>query len=179
MKMMCRRVLLVTFTLLALSSAVFAQGVKWRDGLLSLDGKPYLTYEVTKASGTKIYSYHALGEEETLFQAHNCLNWSYRATDDYRHYYFPTEHLEMILPNKRRYRFKLILPLMVEEGVLDEDGNMDTDALRDFVRKYHAPLPRWFGAKVHQLPVINSETGKDHAWEYSKDYDPGTGEWNR
>jgi hypothetical protein len=145
--------------------------------VVSLDGKPILTYAITRVPGVRMYSYFALGEEKELFQAHHCYNWSFRNTDDYFHYYFPDANLEMILPDKKKYRFKVILPKMVEEGVLDREGNLDEESLAAFVAKYHIPLPRSFGSKVHQLPLLNEDAKKSHAWKFSKEYDPVKKEW--
>lgn len=166
---MHRTILLLILSVFVLSFAVNAQGLKRRDGLLSLDGKPYLTYEVTQASGNKIYAYHALGEKETLFQAHFCSNWTYEGGDNYRHYYFPGPELELILPAKRKYRFQVLLPLMVKEGVLDEEANMNREALREFIAKYHVPLPPNYGPKEHQLPVIGVDRSASHRWQLAKD----------
>lgn len=174
---MQRITFLFTCALIVFSSVASAQKVKRRDGLLSLNGKPYLTYEVTKNVGVQIYAYHTLGEEETLFQAHICSNWTFEGGDAYRHYYFPSEELELILPAKRKWRFKLLLPLMVENGVMDEDANIDGEALSRFIARYNVPLPRRFGPKVHQLPVISETQKKTHRWEYSKDYDQVKKEW--
>ena len=168
MRFTCWLALLV----LAGNSLVQAQSVKWRDGLLSLHGKPYLTYEITKVAGDKLYAYHALGEGETLFEAHFCSNWTTEGGDSYRHYHFPAAQLELILPAKRKYRFKWLLPQMVEEGVLDEDANLDLEALRTFVAKYHVPLPPRFGSKQHQLPVIGSNRRNSHRRKIAEEQTP-------
>ena len=168
---------LFVIALFVLGSAAFGQKVLWRDGLVSFDGKPYLTYEITRVPGIKIYAYHPLGEEKTLFQAHFCTNWTNPGGDAYRHYYFPDYDLELILPSNRKYRFKLLLPKMVEAGVLDDAGEINDDALRQFVTQYHVPLPRAWGPRVHQFPVITGDRKTTHQWEYSKDYDQEKRKW--
>lgn len=174
---MYSRFFLFAFTLFAFSFTANAQEVIQRDGLLSLGSKPFLTYEVMRAYGIKIYAYHALGEEKTLFQEHLCSNWTHQGGDSYRHYYFPSTDMELILPAKRKYRFKLMLPLMVKEGVLDEEANLNDDALRKFIAKYHVPLPRRFGPRVHQTPVIGSSPKTSHLSEFSKNYDQVEKKW--
>ena len=169
---MQRRIILFVFTLFAFSFTASAQEVIQRNGLLSLGSKPFLTYEVMRASGEKLYAYHALGEEETLFQAHMCSNWTFQGGDSYRHYYFPSIDKELILPAKRKYRFHMLLPLMVKEGVLNEDAELNDAALRQFIAKYHVPLPPRFGSRVHQTPVIGSSPKTSHLSKLSDDYKP-------
>lgn len=176
---MYKKVLIALIAAFLWNSALFAQEVKRGGGVVSVDGKPILTYEITKVPGNKIYSYYALGEEEELFQAHFCSNWSYYNTDDYRHYYFPASQLELILPRRRKYRFEVLLPKMLNSGVLDRKGNLDENALRNFVMQNHVPLPKSFGPKVHQLPVISGDEENLHRWKFSPDYDQVEKKWKQ
>lgn len=163
--------------LLLISSSLSAQEVLRRGGLVAFAGKPFLTYETTRTYSDRVFSYHAMGEEEILFQAHACSNWTPEGGDTYFHYYFPNENLEMILPARRKYKFVRILPLMVKEGVLDDKANLNPEALDVFVKKYHVPIPRKWGPRVHRYPILGSDKKSTHLWEYSPNYDPSSKQW--
>ena len=150
---------------LFLVSALSAQKVKWKDGLLLIDGKPSFSYETIMARGNKIYIYTNLSGDQDLWEAHYCRNRNPSGSDDYRHYYFPTIDREMILPRKTKYNFKHLLPKMLDQGVVTREGELNDDALRKFVDRYHVPLPKKWGSPVHQLPVIDPVTGKGHIWK--------------
>lgn len=174
---MHRITFLFVIALFVLSSATFGQKVVWRDGLLNYDGKPFFAYESTRVSGVRIFTYHPIGDEKTLFEAHFCTNWTFSGADAYRHYYFPEQDLELILPFNSKYRFQWLLPKMVEAGVFPEGGEINNDALRQFVSQYHVPLPRKWGPRVHQFPVVSGDKKTTHQWEFSKDYDQVNRKW--
>ena len=150
--------------LLLLTLSLSAQKVKWKDGFLLLDGKPTFAYEIKKGRGNKVFVYTNLKGDHELWQAHYCINRLRSQGDNYRHYYFPDVHMEMILPRKKKYKFAYILPKMLDRGVVDEKGNIDEAALRKFITRFHIPLPKSWKSPAHKLPVVNHESGKVHEW---------------
>lgn len=147
------------------ASLLPGQKVQLKRGVLLLDGKPFLAYTVHRRAGNKIYVYTDLQGHHEYWQAHFCLNRTQRGSDDYRHYYFPDIEMEMILPRRKKYRFRHLLPKMLETSVIDREGNLYPEALRTFVKKWHVPLPESFGDWIHVLPVVNEESGKVHDLE--------------
>ncbi|WP_425659553.1 hypothetical protein [Tenacibaculum ascidiaceicola] len=124
----------IAFTILT-SSLIFSQKIKFKKGKILVDGKEILKYE-KRGFGTEItfYSLDNNDEVANMFQedngTHNYLD------DDYKKMFFAKDEIWVESSRVRARGWKYMVKLLLENNVLDNEGNINSKNLKKFAKKY-------------------------------------------
>lgn len=157
-----KRPLFLIFLFLA-GSFAFAQSpkLKMKKGQLLADGNAILLY-ARRNLATGI-AFTSLDASQKLIDSQFCDNGtSGNHSDDYRHFGFPTLDLEIEVDKK--YRLMELLEMLMEQGVLDRNGNFDADKARRFAAKFdiEAPISLTAAAKARRKERKKAKASKGH-----------------
>ncbi len=120
--------------LFAVESAT-AQQVKFKKGFVTVDGTTRFEYQ--KKAAAKQFSLYTIGKEkEIIFILRNDNETSGYSEDDFNQITFIESNKRVETASLKSYSFKYFVKLLLEEKVLDLEGNIDEAKLDVFITKY-------------------------------------------
>ncbi|AZJ35136.1 hypothetical protein [Tenacibaculum singaporense] len=124
----------IAFTIL-ISSLGFSQKIKLKKGKVLVDGKEILNYE-KRGLGTELilYSLDSKDEIVNMFQE-NSGTHSY-LDDDYKKMFFTKDEIWVESSRVSNRGWKYMIKLLLENNVLDNEGNINSKNLKKFAKKY-------------------------------------------
>uniref|UniRef100_UPI00404A74D6 hypothetical protein n=1 Tax=Flavobacterium sp. TaxID=239 RepID=UPI00404A74D6 len=131
---------LLLLLLLSISYSAFSQNVKLKKNKLILDDKEIMNYELKNYS-TEIHLYNLNTNDEEIFIFYHDNETRENRDDDYLKIFFikSNKKLEVAQPFdswKQRVKF------LIENNVIDKDGNLIEDKIDLFVLKYNEDISK-------------------------------------
>ncbi|KIX22692.1 hypothetical protein SY27_02390 [Flavobacterium sp. 316] len=131
---------LLLLLLLSINYSVFSQNVKLKKNKLILDDKEIMNYELKNYSG-EIHLYGLNTNDEEIFIFYHDNETRETRDDDYLKIFFIkyNKKLEVAQPFdswKQRVKF------LIENNVIDKDGNLVEDKIDLFVLKYNEDISK-------------------------------------
>ena len=131
---------LLLLLLLSISYSAFSQNVKLKKNKLILDDKEIMNYELKNYSH-EIHLYNLNTNDEEIFIFYHDNETRENRGDDYLKIFFikSNKKLEVALPFdswKQRVKF------LIENNVIDKDGNLIEDKIDLFVLKYNEDISK-------------------------------------
>lgn len=132
---MKKRTIIFLGLFLALTQTSFSQKVKLKKRKVLLDGKEILSYE-KRGFGTEITFYSLKNNEEIaeMYQENNGTNTYIE--DDYKVMFFSTSEIKIESSRIHSRGWKYVIKLLIKNKVLDVNGQIDSEKLKKFAKKY-------------------------------------------
>lgn len=131
---MKKRTIMFFTMLLVLTQTSFGQNVKFKKGKVLVDGKEILTVE-KQFFGPETTFYSLESEDEVLYLKLEDGGTVHYHDDDYMILFFSGEDVK--LESSRLVRTaKKIIQILIKEKVLNGNGEIDSEKLKKFTKKY-------------------------------------------
>jgi len=127
--------LLLLVIAIVISSYGYSQKVKLKKGKVLVDGKEILKYE-KQSLGSEITLYSLEDEDEIADFIHDRNGTNSYVEDDFKKLFFSRDEIKIESSRLRARGWKYIIKTLLKNKVLDLEGNIDTEKLKKFAKKY-------------------------------------------
>ena len=127
-------VLSIAFTIL-LTAVGFSQKIKLKKGKVLVDGKAIMKYE-RQGLGAKITLYSLDNDDEIIDMLAKGNETPHCRGDDYCMMFFSEDEIKVETSQFNGMSWKRVIKQIIRSKVLDMDGNINSEKLKKFARKY-------------------------------------------
>jgi hypothetical protein len=120
--------------LLLTAATIYAQEVKLKKEVVYVDGTPTFSY-AKKSMGGELYVYK-LNTKEEVVSMHTESNGTESNVDDSKKIVFAEQKITIQNKNFRSQNWDFLISSLINEKVIDLNGNINLDNLKHFRAKY-------------------------------------------
>lgn len=121
--------------IVAVTHQISAQKIEFKNNMVVIENKPIFSFD-KKAMNNEFYLFKLNSKEELLILQHQHVGADTGAQDDFKKIIFPNQKVTIESRVLQKKNWKFLVQLLIDEKVIDTDGNIDIRNLERFSGKY-------------------------------------------
>ncbi|TBX70335.1 hypothetical protein EZL74_03940 [Flavobacterium silvisoli] len=125
--------------IVSVTQKITAQKIELKNNTVVMEDKPIFSFD-KKAMNNEFHLFKLNSKEEVLILQHQHVGADTGAKDDFKKIIFPSQNITIESRVLQKKNWKFLVQLLLDEKVIDTDGNIDVRNLERFSGKYNEKI---------------------------------------